>query len=234
MNLLVTIPDRTRVQMPCIPFEGEALFFTAMKLSLPVRLMLLVLGFATVAPLRADYLANTDLKEGMSAWHGDGESVYLKPDGTEGTEDDTGAVLVFKLRLSPDQPRYIYQEIKTRENPATLHFKVDFLASADFQPSKSESDYTPELLGPPGSGGGSFEWADYGIVEADFWIKAGPSSYRSSYAYDYFMTANAIKGKWVTVDRTFQGVEKIDDRTVYFCAPPGVGTLYLKNPSVTP
>jgi hypothetical protein len=201
-----------------------------MKRSFYVKLILLLLAVTIIAPLRADYLTNTDFQQGLQAWHGDGETVFLKPDGTEGEQTDPGAVAALKLRLSSDKPRYIFQEIRTRDNPATLHFKVDILVSDDFQPSKSKDDYTPELF----ESEGAFEWAEFGIPHADFWIKASSATFRNGYAYAYFFTANAVKGNWSTVDHTFDGVSKMDDRTVYFCVPPGVGTLYLKNPSATP
>jgi hypothetical protein len=200
------------------------------KLGGTVLIFIQMVFFAISVPVHADYLTNTDLQQGMGAWHGEGETVFLKPDGTEGEETDPGAVAVLKMKLSPDKPRYIFQEIRTRDHPATLHLKVDIFVSDNFQASKSHDDYTPELSGC----GGAFEWASFGIPQADFWIKAGPSTFRDGNAYDYFVTGNAVKGKWATIDHTFDTVSKVDDRVVYFCVPPGIGTLYLKNPSATP
>lgn len=185
---------------------------------------------ALITPPQPDYLINTDLQEGLSGWHGDGETVFLKPDGTEGGQTDPGAVRVFKLRLS-STPRSIYQEFRTSDYPATLHVKVDIYPSADYQRSHSPGDYTPELLG---SARGNFEWPAFGVPQADFWIKAGPASTRGGFEYWYFVTAYARQGQWLTVEHTFDDVERIDDRSVYFCVPPGVGTLYLRNPSVKP
>ena len=174
--------------------------------------------------LQADYLKNTDLKEGMAGWHGDGEAAFLNPDGTEGAEGDPNVIPVIKIALSKGSPRAVYQDYETRDNPKTLNFKVDIFASSDYQRSKSVNDYTPQLIDYPA--GDFFLWNVIGICNVDFWIRAGPDW--------HYKLAQATVGAWVTVDYKFTNAFDAENRSVYFCVPPGEGTLYLKNPSVTP
>jgi hypothetical protein len=182
-------------------------------------------------PSRPNYLTNVDFKEGLSAWRGDPEIVFLKPDGTEGSESDEGAVAVLKLKLSPDGPKSIYQEFRARDNPGRFTFTVQIFPSADFQRNTSPESYTPELSNT--GDGEFFEWATFGILPTDFWIMAGPATFRDDEPYSYYISANVVQKTWVTVSHTFGPLQKIDDRYIYFRVPRGSGVLYLKNPSVT-
>jgi hypothetical protein len=194
------------------------------RTSLPITLAALIGVGMPPFSLQADYLKNTDLKEGLAGWHGDGEAAFLNPDGTEGAEGDKGVIPVIKITLSKGEPRSVYQEYETRDNPKTLHFKVDIFASIDYQRSKSIDDYTPQLIDY--SAGDFFQWNVIGVCNVDFWIRAGPDW--------HYKLAKATVGKWFTVDYKFTNAFDTDTRSVYFCVPPGEGTLYLKNPSATP
>src|ERR1700734_2064016 len=112
-----------------------------MRAPSPITLAVLILAGMIPFSLQADYLKNTDLKEGMAGWHGDGEAAFLNPDGTEGAEGDPNVIPVIKIALSKGSPRAVYQDYETRDNPKTLNFKVDIFASSDYQRSKSVNDY---------------------------------------------------------------------------------------------
>ena len=71
--------------------------------------------------LSDNYFKNGDLKEGSQGWHGDGRAAFLKPDGTEGDENDPGAVPVLRIALTRGQPRAIFQEFSPKDAPGKLH-----------------------------------------------------------------------------------------------------------------
>jgi hypothetical protein len=186
---------------------------------------LLALFLAGMMPLsiRADYLKNTDLAEGFACWHGDGDPAFLNPDGTEGAEGDKGVVAVIKIPLSPDEPRAVYQEYDTGTDPKSEDIKVQVFASSDFKRSTVPGDYTPNAECKPGD---AFGQAAVVVPNVDFWLRAGPG---------FFYKTSALKpGGWTSVDGYCDTPLPGSDRTVWFCVPPGQGTIYLKAPSVTP
>ncbi len=174
----------------------------------------------TVSPLAADYLINGDFSQGLSGWHGDGEQVYLNPDGTEGSQTDPGVVPVIKIPLSRSESRFVYQEFDTPDTPKNLHFKVDIFPSGDFQRSTSDSDYTSQTA--DFSSGMFMVWGVTAVLRTDFWIRATPMW--------HYKLANATPGKWVTVDYSFVNPSDANHQSVYFCVPPGQGAIYIKNP----
>jgi hypothetical protein len=170
--------------------------------------------------LRADYIQNGDLSQGLAGWHGDGERAYLKADGTEGDENDSGVIPVIKLKLSSGKPREVSQDINLHEGPTTLHVKVDILASADFKRSSFPRDYSKTWSS------GAYYWSALIVPTCDFWIRGGPGW--------FYKLADAVSGKWTTVEGSFDNLEPLQDRRISFCVPPGQGTLYLRNISANP
>ena len=178
--------------------------------------LLLALG----GTIRADYIENGDISNGLVGWHGDGERAYLKADGTEGDEGDTDVTPVLKLKLSSGQPREVSQNINLHDSPTTLHVKVDIFISSDFKRSTFAQDYTKTWSS------GTYYWTAIIVPSCDFWIRGGPGW--------FYKLTNAVAGKWTTVEGSFDNLEALQDRTISFCVPPGTGTLYLKNISASP
>ena len=175
-------------------------------------------------PLRANYLTNTDFGIDLSGWHGDGERVYLKSDGTEGSETDSDAIPVIKIALAHGHSHYVSQEVDFKDKPDGVHVQVEIYVSADFQRSKFDTDYTVPQHFPV-----MWEY-DEQTINSDFWIRLGPNDY---YGYDEwsYTSGEAKPGKWVTVKAVWPAGEKAADHfTVNFCVPPGEGTVYLRNP----
>ena len=187
-----------------------------------IFVLALILTASMAVTLRANFLDNSDFKEDMSSWHGDGSAAFLKPDGTEGDESDPGVIPVIKLKTSPGETRLVYQEFETPDKPTTLHVKVDVFASADFKRSAHASDYTINW-----KAGGTWYWSAIAIPNVDFWIRGGGSSW-------FYKLANLKPGTWTTVDGRFEGLPEDQDRVVNFCIPCGEGTVYHKNPVVEP
>jgi hypothetical protein len=175
-----------------------------------ITLAILILAGMMPLSLQADYLKNTDFKEGSQCWRGDGQAVFLRPDGTEGAEGDKGVIPVLKITLSRSQPRCVYQEFPTKDAPGKLHIRVEAFASADFKRSSRSSAYQMD---------------DYMPI-TDFMIRSMPD-------YDD-KTSDLKPGEWVTVDSKWEALTPADNRAVYFFVPPGEGKVYIKNPSVTP
>ena len=172
--------------------------------------------------VQADYLSNTDFKEGLSCWHGDGEPAFLNPDGTEGAEGDKGVIPVLKIALSSGQSRAVYQDYEATDNPKTQHIKVEVYASADFKRSKFASDYSQEINWRAGQ---TWYWSAEAIPNVDFWIRGSPGF--------IYKLANLKPGQWVKVDGRWDSAPPGEDRTVSFIVPPGTGTVYIRNPSAS-
>ena len=190
----------------------------------PVRFAILILAAMAVPfSLKADYLKNADLKDGLAAWRGDGEAAFLNPDGTEGAEGDKNVTPVIKLVLSKGSPHSVYQEYETRDNPTTQHLRVDVFASSDFKRSTFPSDYTSTINWKPG---GVWYWTGVAVPNVDFWIRGAPGF--------LYKLANLKPGEWVTVDGFWDTPPPAQDRTVVFFVPPGSGTIYIKNPAASP
>jgi hypothetical protein len=181
-----------------------------------ITAVLLVLA----SPLPADYIENGDMAKGLVGWHGDGETAFLKADGTEGSEGDPDVIPVLKLKLSSGQPREVSQNINLHDSPTTLHVKVDIFISSDFKRSTFPEDYTKTW------NRGTYYWTAIIVPTCDFWIRGGPGW--------FYRLAEAVPGKWTTVEGSFDNLEALEDRTISFCVPPGTGTLYLKNASANP
>lgn len=183
-----------------------------MRASTLIIMTALILAGTMSFSLRADYLKNTDFKEGSQCWRGDGQAAFLKADGTEGADGDKDVVPVIKITLSKGQRRAVYQEFQPKDAPARLHVTVQIFASVDFKRSSHVSDYQTDDFIP--------------MPNTDFLIRLLPDYYDK--------TARLKPGEWVTVDCEWGSPTPADDRSVYFFVPPGDGTVYLKNPSVTP
>ena len=194
-----------------------------MRSLLPVTLAVLFLAGLMSFSLQADYLKNTDLKEGFACWNGDGEAAFLNPDGTEGAEGDKGVIPVIKLVLSKGESRAVYQEYETKDDPKTQHIRVQVYASNDFKRSTFATDYSPEINW---KAGGTWYWTGEEIPNVDFWIRGSPGF--------IYKLANLKPGQWVTVDGRWDSPPPAEDRAVYFVVPPGEGTVYLRNAAATP
>jgi hypothetical protein len=171
--------------------------------------------------LHADYLKNTDLKEDFAFWHGDGDPAFLNPDGTESDDGDKGAIPVIRIPLSKGEGRSVYQECEIKDDPKSLHIRVEVYASLDFKRSTFASDYSDDI-----------NWRSTGIYygdqetpNADFWIHEMPGT--------IYQLSDLKPGEWVTVDCQYDITSPADQRTIYFGVPPGEGTVYIRNPSVS-
>lgn len=186
------------------------------------RLMLVptLLAGMSVLSLHADnYLRNADMKNGFSSWRGDGNTAFIKPDGTEGVDGDPDVIPVIKMTLG-GQSRSVYQEIETRDKPTTMHVKLEIFASSNFKRSDNKSDYN--TFWKPGS---VWYWSAIVIPEVDFWVRGGMNTW-------FYKVINLKPGAWTTLDGHFENQDPNQDRVIDFCVPAGKGTIYIKNPVV--
>jgi hypothetical protein len=202
--------------------EGGPVEYLNVNKSLsPVALAVLFLVGTDSMSLRADYLMNADLSAGFACWHGDGEPTFLDPDGTEGAAGDKGAVPVIRMALSKNEARSVYQEIETKDEPKSVRVKVEVYASSDFKRSPFADDYSSDINW---KSSGTFT-GDQETPNADFWIHDMPST--------IYQLSDLKPGQWVEVDCDFDAATPVDERTISFNVPPGVGTVYIRNASVT-
>jgi hypothetical protein len=192
-----------------------------MKALLPMTVIIALSCIGTFSLSADPILRNGDLSEGLAGWHDDGRLTYLNPDGTEADDASSGAIPVIKLHLSGD-PRLVSQEYETHDSPTTLNISVQVMPSADFKRSTDDSLYSAKW-----SPGGTWYWSALVVPTSDFWIRGGPGW--------YYKLCDALKpGKWTTVNGHFENLAPTEDHVVYFCVPPGDGSLYLKNAVVSP
>ena len=173
---------------------------------------------------QANYLKNTDLKEDFSFWHGDGEPVFLKPDGTEGAEGDKDVIPVIKISLSKSQPRSVHQDFETPNDPKSLTYQVQVYASSDFKRSTFPNDYSSTINWLAGQ---TYCWYPAEVIpNVDFWIRGKPGL--------IYILADLKPNTWTTVSGVWPPAPPPGkDRAVVFCVPPGDGVVYLREASVS-
>ena len=160
------------------------------------------------------------MKNGFSSWRGDGNTAFLKADGTEGADGDPDVTPVIKMTLG-GQSRSVYQEFEARDKPTTMHVKLEIYASSDFQRSSNKEDYN--TFWNPGS---IWYWSAIIIPQVDFWIRGGSGMW-------FYKVINLKPGAWTTLDGHFENQDpNVEDRVIDFCVPAGKGTIYIKNPVV--
>jgi hypothetical protein len=192
-----------------------------MKPLLFLAALVLLAGVGSTGCRGDALLKNGNLQDGISAWHGDGHMAYLAADGTEADDATPNTTPVIKLRLSHD-PEAVYQEFETHDSPTSLNIQVDAMASADFKRSPDKSVYTTTW-----APGGTWYWTGPpAIPAADFWIRGGPGW--------FYRLTDLTAGVWTTVKGHFESIQGTDEHSVYFCVPPGTGSVYIKNAVVTP
>ncbi len=187
-----------------------------MKTNRAVLLATLACCLAPLA-LRADFLKDNTMQEGLAVWKGDGEVAYLNPDGTEGAQGDAGVTQVIKIPLSKSHPRYAYQDFTVPADLAHLSASVEVMASPDFKRSKFPNDYSSDQHWTAGS---VWYWSAETVPNVDFWIRIAP-------VYDYKLS-NLKPGQWVTVKATWDAGASATDRSICFFVPPGDGAVYIR------
>ncbi len=180
-------------------------------------LLLLAAGMllGTAASAFCDNLfQNADFKEGTQGWHGDGRAVFLRPDGTEGSETDPGVIPVLRLALAKGHPLSVYQTIRSKDAIGKLNLSVQVYASIDFKRSTHASDY--ELQD------------EFTMPVVDFMIRLVGGG-------DFGEWDSQLKAEqWVTVNGALSVSNTTDEHSLYFVVPPGEGYVYIKNPALKP
>lgn len=159
-------------------------------------------------------LDNADFSNGTQGWHGDGHVVYLKPDGTEGDQTDTGAIPVLKIVLAKGQPHAVYQTLRSKDTMGNLHITVQVYASPDFKRSTHADDYAIQ--------------DSFTMTVTDFLVRVATGSGWTE------EDASLKPGDWKTVHAESGAMQAADERSIFFQIPPGDGFVYLKNPVATP
>jgi hypothetical protein len=173
-----------------VPFCIDSIYLhlslTGVKTFLSLAIVAL-LSWLGSNPLSADpLLHNSDLKDGLSGWHGDGRIVYLDANGNETDDADAGGAPAIKLRLANDSES-VYQEYETHKSPTTLTISIDAMPSKDFRRTTEASAYTAKW-----SAGGTWYWTGAAVVPpVDFWIRGGPGW--------YYKLASLKAGVWTTI-----------------------------------
>ena len=180
------------------------------------RVVLVVLAWFVLTPAFANYLTNADLTDSLGGWNSDGERVYLRTDGSEGTADDKDAVPCIKLRLG-DNVQSVTQEYETQDQPPSLHVTVQIYASKDLKIAPFPDDQT--------TGDGSHYVGTIYVPQGDCWIGEEPSHFKHGIQLKL--------GKWNAVDTVIHRMKQVSDRTISFNVPPGQGVIYIRTPSVT-
>jgi hypothetical protein len=179
----------------------------------PSLLLAVGLLFALSLPAFCDnLLTNTDFKNDSQGWHGDGHVVYLKPDGTEGDQTDTGVTPVLKIALAKGQPHAVYEVLRSKDAIGTLHASVEVFASTDFKRSTHADDYVVQ--------------DSFTMTVTDFMIRMSPDFWEQD--------ASLTPGNWKTVHADYTALQAVDERAIYFQVPPGDGFVYIRNPALTP
>jgi hypothetical protein len=203
----------------------------------------LVLAGGTT-PSFAEGLENGDFSKGKSHWMGDGQAVFLKPDGTISPTDDSklsslplptgtpGAVLTSKtipmieIKLKTTQFADLFQKFKTAKVMDAMTAEVTFKGSADFALNDKATVFDRDITWGPGS---MWYWTALVHPKIDLMMRLDKKD-------NYMYKLQAVKpgGDWQKMKVTWKDVGGAQEVNFHVLVTPGHGSLYVKSVVITP
>ncbi|MDR3401212.1 MAG: hypothetical protein P4L99_01845 [Chthoniobacter sp.] len=204
--------------------------------------VLCVTGGAATA--LAEGLENGDFSKGKSHWMGDGQAVFLKPDGTISPTDDsklsslplptgtTGAdqkpktIPIIEIKLKTTQFADLFQKFKTAKEMDAMTAEITFKGSADFALNDKATVFDRDLTWGSGS---MWYWTALVHPKIDLMMRLDK---RDNYMYKL----QAVKpgGDWQKIKVTWKDVGGGQEVSFHILATPGHGSLYVKSVTITP
>jgi len=218
---------------------------------------LLVAGGFVLAAARtamaADGLENGDFAKGRSHWMGDGQVVYLKPDGTISLTDDSrssllppvasvgtpattigtpaagqkpGTTPIVEIKLKSTQFADFSQKFRTPKDMDIVNAEVTYKASQDFKMNDKAIVFDRELTWKPGT---FWYWSALVHPKSDVLMRLDK---RDNYMYK--LDAATPGSDWKKMKVRWENVGAGQDVIFHVLVTPGHGTLYIKSVTITP
>jgi hypothetical protein len=196
----------------------------------------------------ADGLENGDFAKGKSRWTGDGQVMYLKPDGTISPADNSRSSLlppvasagtgtpaaaqkptttpIVEIKLKSTQFADFAQKFRTPKEMDVVNAEVTYKASADFKMNDKAIVFDREIGCKPGT---FWNWSMLVHPKSDVVMRLDK---RDNYLYK--LDAASPGSDWKTMKVRWDNVGGGQDVTFHVVVTPGHGTLYIKSVTITP
>jgi hypothetical protein len=219
--------------------------------SLLATLMSGALILGSVPSLVADGLENGDFAKGKSKWLGDGQVVFLKPDGSISPTDDSKlgssfpssnlpsnlpftpspadqkakSTSLIEMKLRSAQFAELSQKFRTPKGAAVLDVQVVYKGSPDFKLNDKATVFTKENTWGPGS---TWYWTAVVFPKVDLCFRMDKRD-----GHSYRLAAVKPGGDWQTMKYRWENVGENQDVNFLLLAAPGHGSVWIKSVAVS-
>jgi hypothetical protein len=191
-----------------------------------------------------DGLENGDFSKGKSKWMGDGQVVYLRPDGSITPTDDSkptsllppaGAttatppaknIPIIEIKLKLTQFADFYQKFKTVKEMDVMNAEITYKTSSDFVLNEKATVFNREITWGSGT---YWYWTALVFPKIDLMMRLDK---RDNHMYK-LQTVKA-GGDWQTMKVSWKDVGGGQDASFHVLGAPGHGSLYLKSVVIKP
>ena len=191
----------------------------------------------------ANGLDNGDFARGKSKWLGEGQIVYLKPDGSISAIDDskpnsflkpadqqsaadekpkTTPIIEFKLHSG--QFVELAQKFQTEAGTAGMNVQVVYKGSSDFKLNDKAMPFTKSITWGPGS---TWYWTAVVFPKVDLFFRLDKRD-----GHYYKLESVKPGSDWETAKFHWDNIAENQDVTLAILAPPGHGSLWVKSVAV--
>jgi hypothetical protein len=186
-----------------------------------------LLAFASIFPLRADILANSNFADGRAHWKGDAEDIDSSGDLSNSSTQ--GGVTI---TLKKDRWTKIYQTFTTRAKK--LHYSITFTLGSDYDPIVTpEEPYVPGAQILPTPGLDDIPGVPVYYAQHDgSWMAIIAQSGRSSSSFPLRPDVKKSDPQTFSGPLRGSGDDEVEMNLV-FAFPPGDGTITITNISLT-
>lgn len=161
---------------------------------------------------------NADFSEGKTGWVGDGEEVFITPDGNISEEEAEGATPAIAIELRGNDWEEIRQRLSPRAEEASTSIAIEVMVSEDFKPEEESRNYTEVDFRE----GGEYVWSAEVTPKCGFLVRVRDDGW-----WYYRPIRLAAPGKWKKITEKFPDL-KSRNREISLMVPPGEGTVYIR------
>jgi hypothetical protein len=185
----------------------------------------------------ADGLDNGDFARGKSKWLGEGQIVYLNPDGSISPTDESKSAdplnasqkpkptPIVEIKLRTGQFAELSQKFKTDRGASGMNVVVVYKGSPDF---KLNDKAIPFTKGNTWQAGTIWYWTSVVFPKVDLCLRLDKHD-----GHCYKLEPVAPGGDWKSAKFRWENVTENQDVTLLILAPPGHGSLWVKSVTVS-
>ena len=187
----------------------------------------------------ADGLENGDFSKGKAKWTGEGQVVFLKPDGSISPTDDSksdsalkpadpGAAgqkpkntPIMEIKLRTGQFADLSQKFRTGKGAGALNVEVVYKGSPDFKLNDKATGFTKGITWGPGS---FWYWSAVVYPKVDLCMRLDKRD-----GHCYRLEAVKPGEEWQSAKFRWENVGENQDVNFLIVAPPGKGSQWVKS-----